>query len=44
MFNRDNRTKEKEKTLLKSYSNLNSKKDVKRIGYPITLGKDDEIN
>ena len=36
--------KEKEKTLLKSYSNLNSKKEVKRIGYPITLGKDDEIN
>ena len=36
--------KEKEKTLLKSYSNLNSKNEVKRIGYPITIGKEDEIN
>ena len=36
--------KEREKTLLKSYSNLSSKKEVKRIGYPITIGKEEEIN
>ena len=34
----------KEKKILISDSNLKNKKDVKRIGYPITIGKEEEIN
>ena len=34
---------EKEKTLLKDISTFKDKEKVKRIGYPITLGKDPEI-
>jgi len=35
--------KEKEKFLLKDISNLKNNKDIKRIGYPITIGDSDEI-
>jgi hypothetical protein len=34
---------EKEKNLLKDFSNLNNKTNIKRIGYPITIGDKDEI-
>ena len=35
--------KEKEKVLLKQISNLNKIDEVKKIGYPITIGKNEEI-
>ena len=34
----------KEKSILISNSNLKNKNEVKRIGYPITIGKEEEIN
>ena len=35
--------KEKEKVLIKQISNLNKIDEVKKIGYPITIGKNEEI-
>jgi len=35
--------KENEKYLLKQISNLNKSEKIKKIGYPITIGKEDEI-
>ena len=35
--------KEKEKYLLKQISNLNNSEEIKIIGYPITIGKNEEI-
>ena len=35
--------KEKEKVLLKQISNLNNTDEITKIGYPITIGKTDEI-
>ena len=35
--------KEKEKVFLKQISNLNNTDEVKKIGYPITIGKKEEI-
>ena len=38
-----NKRKEKEKYFLKEISNLNNTEDVKKIGYPITIGEKEEI-
>lgn len=35
--------KEKEKYFLKQISNLNNSKEIKKIGYPITIGEKEEI-
>ena len=38
-----NKRKEKEKFFLKEISNLNNTKDIKKIGFPITIGDKEEI-
>ena len=38
-----NKRKEQEKYLLKQISNLNNTEEIKKIGYPITIGDKDEI-
>ena len=38
-----NKRKETEKYLLKEISNLNNSKKIQKIGYPITIGKEEEI-
>ena len=38
-----NKRKEEEKYLLKQISNLNNTENIMKIGYPITIGKDEEI-
>ena len=38
-----NKRKKKEKFLLKEISNLNNTKDIKKIGFPITIGDKEEI-
>ena len=38
-----NKRKEKEKNLLKQISNLNNTENIKKIGYPITIGNKEEI-
>ena len=35
--------KRKRKVFIKDISNLKNNKDIKRIGYPITIGDSDEI-